>query len=52
MDPALHKIGLTVFPPATSSGNRCNTPDSNNYNSTSAVYNVASFRTITRSGTA
>ena len=40
MDPALHKIGLTVFPPATSSGNRCNTPDSNNYNSTSAVYNV------------
>jgi hypothetical protein len=40
MDPALHKIGLTVFPPATSGGARCNTPANNNYNSTSAVYNV------------
>ena len=36
----MHKIGFTVFPPATSGGTRCNTPDSNNYNSTSAVYNV------------
>jgi Putative Flp pilus-assembly TadE/G-like/von Willebrand factor type A domain len=40
MDPAIHKIGLTVFPPATSGSARCNTPDSANYNSTSAVYNV------------
>jgi Flp pilus assembly protein TadG len=40
MDPALHRIGLTVFPPATSASARCNTPASNNYNSTSAVYNV------------
>ncbi len=41
MDPAIHKIGLAVFPPATSSGTRCNTPASGNYNSTSAVYTVA-----------
>jgi Putative Flp pilus-assembly TadE/G-like/von Willebrand factor type A domain len=40
MDPAIHKIGLTVFPPATSGSARCNTPSSSNYNSTSAVYNV------------
>jgi Putative Flp pilus-assembly TadE/G-like/von Willebrand factor type A domain len=40
MDPAMHKIGFTVFPPATSGSARCNTPASSNYNSTSAVYNV------------
>ncbi len=40
MDPAIHKIGLAVFPPATSSGARCNTPASSNYNSTSAAYTV------------
>lgn len=40
MDPTIHKIGLGVFPPATSSGARCNTPATSNYNSTSAVYNI------------
>jgi hypothetical protein len=30
MDPAMHKIGFTVFPPATSGSARCNTPDSDN----------------------
>ncbi len=40
MDPAIHKIGLAVFPPATSTGARCNTPASSNYNSTSAAYTV------------
>ncbi len=50
MDPAMHKIGLTVFPPATSSGNRCNTPDQDNYNSTSAVYNVVQLSNDYKSG--
>jgi hypothetical protein len=45
MDPAIHKIGLAVFPPATSGGARCNTPASGNYNSTSAVYTVAPLAT-------
>jgi hypothetical protein len=40
MDPAIHKIGFTVFPPRTSSGSSCSTPASSNYNSTSAVYNI------------
>ena len=40
MDPAIHKIGLAVFPPRTSSGSACSTPASSNYNSTSAVYTV------------
>jgi hypothetical protein len=40
MDPTLHKIGFTVFPPRTSSGSPCATPASGNYNSTSAVYNI------------
>lgn len=40
MDPAIHRIGLTVFPPRTSSGSSCSTPSSSNYNSTSSVYNI------------
>jgi len=50
MDPALHKIGLTVFPPATSSGARCNTPANSNYNSTSAVYNVVQLSNDYKNG--
>lgn len=50
MDPALHKIGLAVFPPATSSGARCNTPDSNNYNSTSSVYTIVQLATNYKTG--
>jgi hypothetical protein len=45
MDPAIHKIGFTVFPPRTSSGSSCATPASSNYNSTSAVYNIVQLST-------
>lgn len=40
MDPAIHSIGLAVFPPATSVSARCNTPSATTYNSTSAAYVV------------
>jgi len=33
-------VGLAVFPPATSVGNRCATPATSNYNSASAAYTV------------
>ena len=33
-------IGLAVLPPATSVGNRCSRPDTNNYNSRSAAYTI------------
>jgi hypothetical protein len=45
MDPSIHKIGFTVFPPRTSSGSSCATPASGNYNSTSAVYNIVQLST-------
>lgn len=51
MDPTIHKIGLAVFPPATSMSARCNTPNSNNYNSTSAAYTVVRLSTDYKSGT-
>jgi hypothetical protein len=38
MDPSLQSVGLVVFPPATSSSAKCNTPDTPNYNSTSSPY--------------
>jgi Flp pilus assembly protein TadG len=45
MDPAIHKIGLAVFPPRTSSGSACSTPASSNYNSTSSVYTLVPLST-------
>ncbi|HET7856573.1 MAG TPA: vWA domain-containing protein [Gaiellaceae bacterium] len=36
-------IGLAVLPPATSVGNRCVKPDTNNYNSRSAAYTIVSL---------
>jgi len=51
MDPAIHKIGLAVFPPRTSSGSACATPASGNYNSTSAVYTVVPLSNNFKVGT-
>jgi len=39
-DAEIQWIGLGVLPPATSVGNRCTKPDSNNYNSRSAAYTI------------
>jgi hypothetical protein len=38
MDPSIHWIGFGVFPPATSTGSRCATPQTSSYNSSSAAY--------------
>jgi hypothetical protein len=40
MDAETQWVGLGVLPPATSIGNRCTTPDTPNYNSTSAKYTI------------
>jgi len=40
MDPAIHKIGLSVFPPRRSGTSSCSTPQSSNYNSTSSQYTI------------
>ena len=40
MNPKNDNVGLAVLPPATSVGNRCATPDTANYNSTSAAYTI------------
>jgi Putative Flp pilus-assembly TadE/G-like/von Willebrand factor type A domain len=45
MDPAIHKIGLGVFPPRNSGSSSCATPASSNYNSTSAVYTIVQLAT-------
>jgi hypothetical protein len=39
-DAEIQWIGLGVLPPATSVGNRCTKPDSNNYNSRTAAYTI------------
>jgi hypothetical protein len=39
-DPKIDWVGLTVFPPSASVSTRCNTPDQNDYNSTSSKYTV------------
>jgi hypothetical protein len=40
MNPKQDYVGLAVLPPATSVGNRCTTPATSNYNSTSAAYTI------------
>ena len=40
MDAPTQWVGLAVLPPATSIGNKCSTPDTPNYNSTSAKYTI------------
>ena len=40
LEPARQRVGLAVFPPATSVAGRCNTPSDSNYNSTSSPYVV------------
>jgi Flp pilus assembly protein TadG len=45
MDPAMDKIGLTVFPPARNVSSRCNTPDEDDYDSTSTPYTVVPLST-------
>ncbi|MGC9974300.1 MAG: pilus assembly protein TadG-related protein [Gaiellaceae bacterium] len=40
LEPARQRVGLAVFPPATSVAARCNTPSDTNYNSTSSPYVV------------
>jgi len=41
MDPTIDKIGLAVFPPASSSSAQCSTPQSSWYDSASSPYVVA-----------
>jgi hypothetical protein len=43
MHPAFDKVGLAVFPPATSLSNRCGTSSSNNYDSTNSKYTVVAL---------
>ena len=45
MDPTMDKIGLTVFPPARNISSRCNTPDEDDYDSTSTPYTVVPLST-------
>jgi Flp pilus assembly protein TadG len=40
MDSSQQHVGLAVLPPATSVANRCTTPQTSNYNSTSGKYTV------------
>jgi Flp pilus assembly protein TadG len=40
MDPSKQWVGLAVFPPATSLSNKCATPQTSNYDSTSSPYTV------------
>lgn len=40
MNPAADWVGLAVLPPATSTSNRCTTPQTANYDSTSAAYTI------------
>jgi Flp pilus assembly protein TadG len=40
LDAPTQWVGLGVLPPATSISNRCSTPDTPNYNSTSAKYTI------------
>ena len=40
LEPARQRVGLAIFPPATSVANRCSTPTDTNYNSTSSPYVV------------
>ncbi len=40
MNPNQDYVGLAVLPPATSVSNKCATPDTTNYNSTSAAYTL------------
>lgn len=40
LEPARQRVGLAVFPPATSIAGRCNTPSDSNYHSTSSPYVV------------
>jgi hypothetical protein len=52
LEPARQRVGLAVFPPATSVSGRCNTPSTNNYNSTTSPYVVVPLSSdfATRSG--
>ncbi len=38
LEPARQRVGLAVFPPASSISGRCNTPSDSNYHSTSSPY--------------
>jgi hypothetical protein len=40
---AVRRVGLSVFPPATSAGNRCATPQNANYNSKSSAYTIVAL---------
>jgi hypothetical protein len=40
LNPNADWVGLAVLPPATSTGNRCTTPQTANYDSTSAAYTL------------
>ncbi|MDX6593890.1 MAG: hypothetical protein QOJ13_3086 [Gaiellales bacterium] len=50
MDPSANRVALGLFPPASSTGNRCSTPSSSTYNSTTAPYVVVPFSTDYRTG--
>ncbi len=40
MNPSQDYVGLAVLPPATSTSNKCSTPDTTNYNSSGAAYTL------------
>ena len=51
MDSSQQWVGLAVLPPATSVGNRCTKPETNNYNSTSSPYTIVALsNNFTRNG--
>ena len=45
MDSTQQWVGLAVLPPATSVSNKCTTPETNNYNSTSSPYTIVPLST-------
>ena len=53
LEPGRQRVGLAVFPPATSVSNRCATPSDTNYNSTSSPYVIVPLSSdyATRAGT-
>jgi len=48
LEPARQRVGLAVFPPATSVANRCSTPSDSNYNSTSSPRDSSSHLSESR----
>jgi Flp pilus assembly protein TadG len=52
LDPGYNQVGLAVLPPANSLGQRCSTPSSTVYNSTSSPYLLVPLSTDYKTGSA